>query len=346
MPVNISAYNSFTSGTNWSPAVLAAVDANKATGMELIIDTPIQLESEINFGVAGHTTYNPWVLRGDGKSAITLVNNSRKINSGGANPLHSIFKDLLIVGNTESDPGQPGYMTCHYGLRGGDHTIIDSCRFMGVAAVDRIVEADSCFLTIRNSSFSGCGSANGNVGAINARGVELDTVMFIDYQNFRGNYYNKQLYPSTWVRFTRDDVNPWNSNSYIHLKKCFSDEGTNFCYIENYPRVSIEDCASNSAGNVGIGIHLKGVKNATIRRYSIGYNPNATASIQLENCGDVLIDGLITWNGVKPIIVDANTRLTVINSPGAVVIGNTGSKYELNGVKYSVEAGGSVVQIG
>ncbi len=331
-------------GTDWKAAILAAVEPNKIKGGGIHFDQDIQIESECNFGVSGHVTYCPWHLFGNGETKIVFANGAGRLNVGGAGALKATFEKLNLIGNIVSGTGDAGYVSTSTNaiLGGTELTVIKECTFAGIHATQAVVDGGIGRLIIRNSSFSGCGAGTAVVNALNSKDLDLDNVQFFDYQNYRGGYYNKQGYPLQWIKavFSSDPVS--SDLGRVRLHNVRTDEGTNFCYIEDYPRVEIVDCSSNTAGNFGIGIHLKGVTKADIKNYWIGYNPNITAAIKLENCGDVVIDNLQTHNGVKPIVVDALTRLTVINSPDAVVQAAAGANYSLNGVKYK----GSIIQVG
>lgn len=338
--IKISDYTASVVGTDWTPAILAAMDTIKTKGGTIEIDTDIQIESLVRVSdVLGWVNYVPLNFKNSGGNQVRFKVPADIALYGNGNLIRQKFEALNVIGSPEHVPGQPDYTSCSYGIVSmpTGTFLIDSCMFAGVAAANSIIRAVSNpgNLTIRNTSFSGCGAGEAVVFANNAETLMLDDVRFYDYENFRNTYYNKQGYPSYWVKAVYTGTPTTSHVPLVHLKNVRTDEGTNFCYIEGYPRVIIEQCASNLNGVGGQGIYLKNVEHAIISQFWAGYPAQDNPAIRLERCGRVMIDGLKLHNGIRRIVIDGETDFVEIrNSPGVVIDAAAGAEYSIDGIVY------------
>lgn len=326
--VQISAYVGSVVGTDWGPAIEAALDAIKATGGTVNIDQDIQIETSAIVGdVTNWKPYVPLNFTSDGGTMITLAGAAATAFSGNGNLITQSFTGLNLIGNTVISPGA-GYININVGMFSMPlgSFLIEKCMFAGIAATTALIHSYSNPgpLTIRDSSFSGCGATtHAVVYAEESETVSLENVQFYDYQSFRDVLYNKQSYAPYWLKAVYTATPVTSHVPMVSLKNVRTDEGANFCYIEGYPRVDIIQCAANVNSVAGQGIYLKNVDEAVITQFWAGdvNGPlNARAAIKLETCGHVLIDGLQTYNGQHRIEADAFTNVTIRNSPDAILV--------------------------
>lgn len=324
--VSISSFSGSVVDGDWTPAIRAAMDTIKTKGGSILIDTDIELKSQlVTSDVSGWVNYVPLNFFGDGGSQISFNYAAGYGFYGNGNLISQTFRDLMFRG-----AGLPESATvdtsCGILNLATNAFVIDNCTFSGVQSSGFIAQAYAGVnkLIIRDSSFNGCGAVGGMVGSVDgAETISLENVEFYDYSNYRGTYFNKQGYPTTWVRCIYAGTPTTSHVPQVTLRNVRTDEGADFCYIEGYPRVIIENCAANANGaGEQACIHLKNVQNARITNFWAGYAPSGnTPSLKFENCGNVVVDGLQIQSGVTKVIqIDALTRLQLVNSPGVKVV--------------------------
>lgn len=322
--VNLSTYAGSVVGTDWGPAWTAALLAIKTLGGTINVDVDNQIESRVSFGVSGLVPYCPIHLVNDGGFVTVIKVPSDIAFYPNGNCGHIAWEGLNFIGNVEASVGQPNYTSATAGIYLVDAagSIFENCVFGGIACSTGVIETYSaggpCPLVIRDSQINGCGGGTAIVFANGTELLHMENVEMYDYQYFRNVYYNKQGYPPYWIKAVYSGSITTSHVPTVHLKNVRTDEGAPFCYIEGYPKVIIEQCAAN----LGVGsqaIYLKNVEHAEITEFWAGYSASDVPAIRLENCGDVLVDGLKLHNGIKRIVADKSTRLTVRNSPDAVV---------------------------
>jgi hypothetical protein len=349
--IPISSYSGSVAGTNWAPAFNALIDANKAKGCVILLDQDTQLESIVafpNHTVGSSIVYAPWEIRGEPGSIVRVG------KEGGAKPTFAIWTGGNIQSmklnqvHFTSSPTADFYDATQDAIQmiGLDYNIVHDCIFAGihVPSEKAVLKLSSAICDVRNSTFGGCGGGGTNSAVLRAGGlgVNIENCWFIDYQNLRETYYGKGGYCTYWVEATFPDAYVSSANTpSFRLFNCRFDEGTQAVHVDNYKHVLIEQCRhnSNTIPNSGSFV-IENCESVKLIQCHVGYpaSPFEVAAATFTNCREVLIDGLTfnehELNLTRKVVIDADTKLVVRNSPGIVIDAAAGAEYEVDGVRY------------
>lgn len=340
--VLISSKSGSVSGGDWTPALAAAHDDIKSTGGSIILDAETEFKTAHTFVFGTHVSNINLV--GRGAKAVINANSGVHIWNFGNLGLVRIT-DIPFIGET----GTSATADCNHLIKAGyvDRLIVDNCLFAGIIPNGALVYGETAAnIVVTNSKFGGCGGAHVKVDGANS--LKVDGCDFFDYQNYLSAYYDRSVGAARiWVDAINAPTLDNASRGCIDIQRCGFDEGAPTAVrVEDYGRVNLERTGINHGVATAGAMQFTNCEHVYIKQHWAGYNSGLYPSMVLDTCGDVVVDGLQIHNGVKEIEMDATTRLKVLNSPDATVVGVTGSRYELNGVKYAITASGTVVQVG
>lgn len=337
LTVHISAYEGSKVGTNWTPCILAALDAIKGTGGVIDLDKDIQIETTVRVAdVAGWTGYVPLHFKGNNSNVVIKCPGVTAFELNG-NLLRAKFSDIVFTG----DPN-PSTWTCSRGFLtlALESNVFENCSFFGVrASTDAIIYAwnNPGALFITNCVFGGTAANGPHVLADGSESLVMENVGFYDYGSYRGvDFSGPQIgVNQTWIKHVYAGTPATSHVPLTQLRNVRTDEAFgDFGVFDGVPRVSIVNCAANLRSGVTSSIYLKNVTNGRIERFWAGYRDTGN-SVKIENCGHVTIDGLQQQGGTHPVVVDGSTKFTEIrNSPGAVVQADAKANYAINGILY------------
>jgi hypothetical protein len=338
--VDISAHAADVVGTDWGPALEAAYQVIKANGGTINIDTDIRIESETELSDPAHADV-PINLVSDGGHTVRIHAPVRGLYPGPTNAFR--MNGLNIIGGTGTVPAAPDYFDAVHAVVFGrpDKSVFENGLIAGVAASSTLIYLADTHAVIRDSRIGGTAAAgSGSVYADNVKSLLVENTEFLDYQVHRGLYYDRQPTDACWIKVFDDITDPQPVERVITIRNCMLDEMPKKAIdIEGAPKVRIQEVRVNinrtGGPSVSAGFKLKDVKHAIIencwiRQYHAEVHD--LPAIVLENCTEVVIDGLTVGNGSIRVEIDANTRLFLKNSPTAVVDAPANAWYEVDGV--------------
>lgn len=323
--VNISSYSGSVVGGDWTPAMAVAVDAIDATGGTINLDVDIELKTQLNIQPSGN--YYSLVFKGDGGTKVT-VNGPAGANLITLGNLQSVtFQDVIFIGET----GTSQTADCNILIVSSyvEQLVIDRCLFAGIIATSDLIYLGAGNATITNVKFGGCGALHSHIRFLDSYGGLVQNCQFYDFHSYLTNYYDRQGPVGQWITVSNSTSNiTWPAPAQqagaqigaVTIDTCrFDEKPAVHITVSDFPRVLIKDCSSNVSNVNGKGLVLDNAKYVEVVRYVAGYATDPQPSMVITDCEYVMVDGLLVRNGIKEIDVDATTKLTVRNSPEAVI---------------------------
>jgi len=326
-------------GTDCAPALQAALGAvRSAGGGTVVIDGYYLLGSPVLQNFDG--TSSDVRLTSDGSDAGLLI------AGGSSDDMISItgVPKLRIDGvNFAGTPGELDDMHRVLNLLQCEVRIRD-CGFYGLSnmtvAGAAVIYVDTCDLGMADNVFGGCAMASGLYSCVvnneTWAGFSSYRDRFLDYGNFRGIYHSKTVinFCYAWIRGGNQFVQNSNAvgQSVFRIVDSRFDEG-------HYRAILIE--TSVDSGSRVSRVHLDGVQinntflaggsairivradHVRIDRAAIGWANQPRDGITLDQCGEVVIDGVVVTTGAPGtdtgspdgLVAEQVDSLTIINSP-------------------------------
>lgn len=300
--VNISSYSAEVVNGNWAPAILAAL-ADLPNGGTIVIDADVTTTSPV---VDTSTNYINITFQGDGQHIMRIRPGIANYGLAFANKAIITYRDLVFIGypNTETPSEE-----CYSLIGGGfaDMVIVDNCLFAGVYASRGIVDLGTTMGIVTRTKFGGCGGIH--ILSDASFSLSVRDVACIDYQNYRGIYYDRQGSRDAWVRVQNAAV-----NATVDILNFRGDEGAaRQIDIDGAAQVILQHVACNLGS--GEGINLTNVLNGIVTNAQFGWTIFDKPTLNIRTCGDITVDGMRGMSGPRSITTDRQSRVTLRNSP-------------------------------
>lgn len=338
--------------TNDAAALQAAQDAAKAAagGIIYIPKGKLRLSSATNL-VPEAARQGSYVICGEGSASKILLKDlgaTYAFNFGNCNTVK--FKNLAIVGDSAAGVSTNTFDSLNFILHCDyTHTItFENCLFLGIAtSVSGISEGMFKFgntvAYFKNCVFGACTATNSAViNMSGGRGVVMSNVLFLDYQDLDGVYYNKlSLVGSTkhWIRC----VNPLNLSgmdvmpSMLTLRDTRFDENTADSLISVTGSGEHTVIVENSNFATGVGglptMKLNSLRRVSLRNVMVGYSGYTTPHLTeiFTDVKEISLDNLLHKYGASEMqLLGTTERLQMQNCSGINITNTAGAAVKTN----------------
>jgi hypothetical protein len=303
--VNISDFAGDVVGGDWAAAIIAAIAAIP-NGGRIVIDENITTLSPV---LDTATNYIGIVFQGDDEHTISLRPGISNYGLAFSNKGKVEYRDLIFTGYTgDSTPAE-----CLSAIGGGyaDYVIVDNCLFAGVYASRAVVDIGPTTGIVTRTKFGGCGGVH--ILADECASLTVRDVACIDYQNLAGSYYDRQGARDAWIKVVGATI-----NSSVDIVNFRGDEGASRqVIVDDIAQLLIQNLACNLGS--GEGMDITNVTNANLLNTQLGWTVFDRPALNIRECGDVLVRGMLAHNGPRHITTDRQSRTVVRNSPGVYV---------------------------
>lgn len=294
-------------GTDCGPALQAALDAlEESAGGTLIIDGVYLLRTGVNLNslraqdirISGTGGDSGLIVAGNIDATMIRINNVGRL----------LFEGVNMAG-THDEPND-----CLRVLHISNSFVrFEGCGFFGLASVTNygagLIYHELCDLVLRDNEFGGCVFSSGRDNSVVRGDLWLgfsdEGSRWIDYGTWGGIYYSKTgiAFSGAWVALgaNRDPVANATSQSVARFTDSRFDEGCVAAVsvnVGNNPRINRVHLDGVQANNTlitgGTAFYLKGVDHVLIEQCAVGWTPLPRDAITLVNCGDVVVERMLT----------------------------------------------------
>jgi hypothetical protein len=353
--INVLDYGATGDGlTDDSAAVQAALDAaNNTTASatvyfptgKYLIATPITLSLE-----QGKQSQLRLVGAGSSSRLIFGVNATQTALAFTGNNVGSVtIKKLAFT----------GAQTLHRGISfsGVLLAIIEDSHFYGVNVTGATQWGGTVYFTytrliMRRSSFRACGGGYGADGGVVTgylwRGLDADTLEFLDYGTLNGDFFTIANSPDAWIRLgnVNAPTTAWEAGGHAYIRNVVSDEGganTLRAYTNDgsvIQNVDISQWRANNGSHTGFWFH--NVNNVILRNSQMGYQPSVVA----DGFPAVLATNVQTLNIERSEFIFNSNNIVLREGVKNALIADSTYKYLENSgdASVSVMRGGVVVE--
>jgi hypothetical protein len=285
-------------------------DLKDAGGGTLVVNSgDWDLSTPLDLTTYGN--YVSYVIRGDKGAVIRLAlrESEGAIYAGNANQVE--LRDLVFTGDSTVDYDTGYVYLANYTAK----TIVSGCQFYGIRAKDGLFYLGNTDAVFDNVQFDGNAADHGVIHAVNFSGLTVTSTEFLDYGNFRSQYYSKS--PNNAGPWINAEVLtgfvPPNAlaQRVVRIQDVRFDEGaSNAIKLTNISQFLASGLMVNVSGVTGsAGILLDNVGYSDIRLSAFGYTANARPAIRVTDHSTASIAGIIVGGGVFAAYKDTSSQI-------------------------------------
>ena len=307
--LNLSDYATPDDGQDDSVGFQRAInDLKEAGGGTLIVNSgEWDLGSRLDLTTYGN--YISYLIRGDKGAVIHLAlgENGLGIYAGNANQVE--LRDLVFLGDSTVDYDAQYLYLANYTAK----TIVSGCQFYGIRAKSSLFYLGNTDAVFDNDQFDGDAANEGIIHAVNFSGLTVRSSEFLDYGNFRSEYYSKT--PNNggpWINAeVQNGIIPPNAlgQRVVRVQDVRFDEGAgNAVKLTNISQFLASGLMVNvSSVDGSAGLVLNNVGYSEIKFSAFGYTQYVRPGIMVTNNSTASIAGITVGGGVFTAFKDSSS---------------------------------------